>query len=57
MVTVQELAEMQQVTKRTCYYWIAKNKVTAYTIGGRIYVDLDSVDEFFEPKLIGGNRD
>ncbi|MDF3307860.1 helix-turn-helix domain-containing protein [Rhodococcus sp. T2V] len=58
MATIQDLAERQNVTERTCYYWVTHGKVTAYKIGGRIYVDLDSVDKFLEPKLItGGDRD
>jgi len=58
LATIQEVAERQHVTERTCYYWIQRKQVTAYKIRGRIYIDLDSVDKYFEPKLItGGDRD
>ena len=48
---------MKGVSVRTVYYWAANEYVTAYKIGGKLHIDLDSLEKQFEPKLVAARPD
>ncbi|MBC2639664.1 MULTISPECIES: helix-turn-helix domain-containing protein [unclassified Rhodococcus (in: high G+C Gram-positive bacteria)] len=57
LATIREVAAMKGVTVRTVYYWVANEYVTAYKIGGKLHIDLDSLEKQFEPKLVAVRTD
>ena len=57
LATIREVAAMKDVSVRTVYYWVTNEYVTAYKIGGKLHIDLDSLEKQFEPKRVTARPD
>jgi len=50
LYTPIQLAELLQVTRRTVYIWIKKNKLAAVRAGNRVRIQREAVEAFLKTK-------
>lgn len=53
-LTIVAFADANGVTENTVRRWIREERITAYRLGGRIYLDRSSVERFLAGDRVGG---